>query len=107
MPVKRRLSKQHDGRITPTVVAAYAHALKLRKRAHLSDADRDAANEAERVVDRALSVKLWHTSIFDVDRFREPGDPDWERSASLRRQLDQALAEAKRRQQATTAPTAA
>jgi len=104
MPVKRRLSKQHDGRITPTVVAAYAHALKLRKRAHLSDADRDAANEAEKVVDRALSIRLWQTSVFDVDRFREPGDPDWERSAELRRLLDQALADAKRRQQASSEP---
>src|SRR5262249_37219015 len=97
MPVKRRLSKQHDGRITPSVVAAYAHALKLRKRAHLSDDDRDAAHEAEKVVDRALSIRLWQTSVFDVDRFQEPGDPDWERSAALRRQLDAALAETRAR----------
>ena len=64
MPVKRRLSKQHDGRITPTVVAAYAQALKLRKRAHLSDADRDAANEAERVVRLA---ERWHWQITLTD----------------------------------------
>ena len=105
MPVKRRLSKQRDGRITPTVVAAYAYALELRERAHLSDADREAAHEAERVVDRALSIRLWQTSVFDVDRFREPGDADWERSAQLRQQLDTALVEAKRRQQPE--PTAA
>jgi hypothetical protein len=108
MPVKRRLSKQHDGRVTPTVVAAYAHALKLRERAHLSDDDRDTAHEAERVVDRALSIRLWQTSVFDVDRFREPGDPDWERSAALRGQLDAALAEARRQraQVSEPAPTA-
>jgi hypothetical protein len=91
MPVKRRLSKQHDGRITPTVVAAYKLALELREWAHLSEADRLAAHDAERVVDRALQIRLWQTSVFDVADYRQPGDPDWERAAELRRRLDAAL----------------
>jgi hypothetical protein len=95
MPVKRRISKQIDGRVTPSVVAAYARALALRERAHLSDDDRHAAHEAERVVDRALNIKLWQTSLFDVYTYRDEGDPGWERSAELRRKLDAALAAAR------------
>jgi len=94
MPVKRRLSKVVDGRITPTVIAAYARALELRARSNGSEADRDAAHEAERVVDRALQIRLWMTSVFDVDRYRDEDDPDWQRSAELKRRLDAALAQA-------------
>lgn len=96
MPVKRRISKQVDGRITPSVVAAYARALELRKRANGSEVDRVAAHEAERIVDRAVSVRLWQTSVFDVDRYRDEGDPDWQRSAELRQRLEAALAEIRR-----------
>jgi hypothetical protein len=94
VPVKRRLSKQHDGRITPSVIAAYKHALVLRERAHLSDDDRQAAHEALKAVDRAMSIRLWQTSVFDVFDYQQPGDADWERSAELRRRLDAALAQA-------------
>jgi hypothetical protein len=100
MPVKRRLSKQHDGRITPTLVVAYARALELRKRAHRRDADRLAAHEAEATVDRALGGgirRLWLVSVFDVYRFQYPGDPNWERTMEQRRKLD--AAKAARRQQ--------
>jgi pyruvate carboxylase len=91
VPYKRRLGKARDGAITPTVVALYANALKLRIHRHRSDEDREATNEAENAVDRALSIRLWQTSVFDVDVYRQPGDPDWERAAELRRQLDVAL----------------
>jgi hypothetical protein len=102
MPVKRRLSKQIDGRVTPSIVAAYQRALALRERAHLSEDDRDAAHEAEAAVERMLGGgirRMWQISVFDVFEFQEPGDPDWERSASLRRRLDAALAEAKRQRE--------
>ena len=52
--MKRRFFKQREGAVTPQVVAAYEHALAMRKRAHLSDADKQAAHEAERIVDRLL-----------------------------------------------------
>jgi hypothetical protein len=104
MPVKRRISKVVDGRITPTTVAAYAHALQLRAQADRGEVDQMEVHEAERVVDRALNIRLWMTSVFDVHCYR---DAD-ERSVQLRQQLDQALAEAtKQRQAAATAPTAA
>src|SRR5262245_61556487 len=112
MPVKRRLSKQHDGRITPSVIAAYQRALALRERAHLSDDDRDAAHEAQAAVDRLLGGgvrRMWKISIWDFDdiysRDTPPRDPrshdDWARMLELRQRLDAALAEASRR------PTAA
>jgi len=92
MPVKRRLSKMHDGRITPTVLGLYQRALELRERAHRSDDDRHAAHAAERDVDRALRVRLWETSIFDTIDYQHPDDPDWARAAELRQRLDAALA---------------
>jgi hypothetical protein len=90
--VKRRLGKQRDGAITPQAVAAYEHALAMRKRAHLSDADRDAAHEAKRVVDRMFQIGLWATSILDTERYGpDPGDPDWVRAADIKRRLDAAI----------------
>lgn len=86
MPVKRRLSKVVDGRITSSVVVASARALELREQASRGEIDRDAAHEAEATVDRMLGGgirRLWLPSIFDVDR------------AELKRRLDAALAEAK------------
>jgi hypothetical protein len=61
MPVKRRLGKQRQGAVTPQVVAAYEHALAMRKRAHLSDADKQAAHEAERIVDRCSASSFLRT----------------------------------------------
>jgi hypothetical protein len=97
VPVKRRISKMIDGRITPTTVAAYRHARKLRERG----ADPEEVHAAERVVDRALNIKLWQTSLFDVYTYRDDGAPDWEHAAELRRKLDAALAQAT---EATTGP---
>jgi pyruvate carboxylase len=91
VPYRRRLGKARDGAITPTIVALYDNALKLRASRHRSDVDQESVYEAEKAVDRALSVRLWQTSVFDVDIYRQPGDPDWERAAELRRQLDAAL----------------
>jgi hypothetical protein len=92
VPVKRRISKQIDGRITPTTLAAYQRALALREQG----ADPEEVHEAERVVDRCLGVRLWQVSVFDAHRW---SDAD-ERSLQLRQQLDAALAEAKRQQTA-------
>jgi hypothetical protein len=100
MPVKRRLSKQVDGRITPTVVAAYAHALEVRKR----NPGSEEQIEAEKVVERALQIRMWETSVFDVDFFRDDGSDDWARAKQLRQQLDAAL---RQRQATAPAPTAA
>jgi len=95
MPVKRRLSKQLNGRVTPQIVFLYQKALALRARSHLSDEHRHQAHAAERDVDRAMNVKLWETSIFDTfDYPAEPGDQSWENAMELRQRLDAALAQA-------------
>ena len=94
MPVKRRLGKQGDGAITPQAVAAYEHALAMRKRADRSGSDEDAAvaHEAERVIDRMFQIRLWMTSIWDVQRYSpHPGNADWERAADIKRRLDAAI----------------
>jgi len=101
MPMKRRLSKTRGGVVTPQIVAAYRHALKLRKRAHLSQADHDRAHEAVAIVERALSGgiwRLWLMSVFDVHHYNRPGDESWERAHTLRQQLDAGLAELKRQE---------
>jgi hypothetical protein len=77
VPVKRRLSKQHDGRISPQVVALYQRALALREQAERGEIDWLEAHEAAKVVTRALGVRMWQTSPFDVVEFYKPGDPDW------------------------------
>jgi hypothetical protein len=107
MPVKRRLSKMHSDRITPSVVASYARALELRKLADRGAAGQMEAHELEATVERALGGgirRLWLPSVFDVFEFQEPGDPDWERCASLRRQLDAALAEAAKQRRRVPEP---
>ena len=94
MPMKRRFFKQREGAVTPQAVAAYEHALAMRKRANRSgsDADRDAAHEAGRVVDRMFQIRLWATSIWDIERYGpDPGDPDWVRAADIKRRLDAAI----------------
>lgn|SRR5262249_28107660 len=109
MPVKRRLSKQIDGRITPSVVAAYAHALELRKQARRGKVDLDELAEAEKVVERALGIRMWQASVFDLDRLYGPTDPSYQRAAELRAGLDAALAEARRQRVTVTSelqPTA-
>jgi hypothetical protein len=101
MPVKRRLGKMHDARITPTVVALFKRALELRAR----QGDREELHAVERDVNRALSIQLWETSIFDFDDIfnrdappaymleRGPAD-DWHRALALRQQLEAALKQA-------------
>ena len=87
--------QQRAGLITPQTISLYRRALELRKRAHRSDADREAAYEAEAIVERILGGgirRLWLPSIFDVYEYNRPGDAGWERAAELRRQLDAALA---------------
>ena len=113
MPGTRRvpINRQHMPVITASTIDLYRTALRLRRRAHLSEADRRAAYEAEAVVERILGGgirRLWLPSIFDIDhRWPHPEDPDWVRAAELRRQLDAALAEAKQRQQAVAEPETA
>ena len=103
MPVKRRLSKQIDGRITPSVVAAYARALELREQVRRGKVDLDELAEAEKVVERALSIKMWQPSVFGLDTWEPSDDPDYQRALDLRDRLNAALAEA-RRPRATVPP---
>jgi hypothetical protein len=94
MPIKRRLGKMNPDRISPTTVAAYAHALQLRAQADRGEVDQIEVHEAERIVDRSLGVRLWQVSVFDAYTFH-----DDERSLQLRQQLDAALADAKRQRE--------
>jgi len=41
----------------------------MRKRAHLSDADKQAAHEAERIVDRLLGFKFFEDTIWDIIKY--------------------------------------
>jgi hypothetical protein len=100
MPVKRRLSKEREGAITPSVVAAYGHALELREQVRRGKVDLDELAEAEKVVERALSIRMWEPSVFDLDRLYRPDDIGYARAAELRARLDAALTELKRRRQA-------
>lgn len=102
VPVKRRLSKINTDRISPSTIAAYAHALELRKRARRGEVDLSEVAEAEKVVERALSIRMWQASVFDLDRLYGPDDPSYARAAELRAGLDAALAA--RRQRATATP---
>jgi hypothetical protein len=93
MPMKRRIHKLRDDRVTPTVLAAYRRALELRA---LGADFREEAHEAEAMVDRLLGGgirRLWLPGVFDV-HIADPGDPAWEHAMALRRRLDQALSEA-------------
>jgi len=102
--------QQRAGLITPQTISLYRRALELRKRAHRSDADREAAYEAEAIVERILGGgirRLWLPSIFDVYEYNRPGDAGWERAAELRRQLDAALTELKRQERAARRAKAA
>ena len=102
--------QQRAGLITPQTISLYRRALELRKRAHRSDADREAAYEAEAIVERALGGgirRLWLVSVFDVYEYNRPGDAGWERAAELRRQLDAALTELKRQERAARRAKAA
>jgi len=112
MPGTRRvpINRQHMPVITASTIDLYRTALRLRKRAHLSKADREAAYEAEAIVERILGGgirRLWLPSIFDVHEYQRPGDPDWERAAELRRQLDAAVAELKCQERAARRAKAA
>jgi hypothetical protein len=110
VPIKRRLSKQIDGRITPSAVAAYQRALALREQAWRGEGDLEEVAEAESAVERALGIRMWEPSVFGLDTFWEPSDdPDYLRAADLRDRLNTALADA-RRPRATVSepePTAA
>jgi hypothetical protein len=101
MPVKRRFSKEREGAISPSTVAAYAHALALREQYARGEVDLDAVAEGDKVVERALSIRMWQPSVFGLDTFWElSDDPDYQRALDLRDRLDAALAELKRRRQA-------
>ena len=66
------------------------------------------AHEAERVIDRMFQIRLWMTSIWDVQRYSpHPGNADWERAADIKRRLDEALVavRAKQTTPAVPAPT--
>ena len=105
MPVKRRLSKQREGAVSPQAVAAYEHALAMRKQHARGELDLDAVAEADKTVEQMLSIKMWQPSVFGLDTFWEPSDdPDYQRALDLRDRLNAALAELKRRRQAA-APT--
>ena len=106
MPGTRRtpLVRAHTPQITAQAIALYQRALKARAKAqakgHYSP-EFYAAHDAEADLDRLLDGgvrRLWETSVFDVYRFRHPGDPAWERTMEQRRQLDAAVRELKRRE---------
>jgi hypothetical protein len=85
--MKRRFFKQREGAVTSQAVAAYEHALAMRKRAHLSDADKQAAHEAERIVDRLLGFKFFEDTVWDV--LKHGVDPEQPRSVLAGEQLRQ------------------
>ena len=92
MPMKRRFFKQREGAVTPQAVAAYEHALAVRKRAHLSDADKQAAHEAERIVDRLLGFKFFEDTIWDIMKHGvDPKQPHSVLAGEQLRQLNAAL----------------
>jgi hypothetical protein len=92
MPMKRRFFKQREGAVTPQAVAAYEHALAMRKRAHLSDADKQAAHEAERIVDRLLGFKFFEDTIWDIMKYGvDPEQPHSVLAGEQLRQLNAAL----------------
>ena len=105
MPVKRRLGKQRETTISPTTIALYARALELRA---LGPDFREEAHEARAAFERALGGgirRLWETSVFDVINYGpDPGDPEWERAAELKRRLDEALAAVRAKQSTAVAP---
>ena len=74
MPVKRRLSKQREGAVSPQAVAAYEHALAMRKQHARGELDLDAVAEADKTVEQMLSIKMWQPSVFGLDTFWEPSD---------------------------------
>jgi hypothetical protein len=122
MPGTRRtpLARSHTPLITPQVVELYRRALRLRKQAHLSEADRELAIDAERDVDRALGLKLWDDSVFEDFMFvsdeppaylRESRDANavegWYHVRELRRQLKEADRELRRQERAARRAKAA
>jgi hypothetical protein len=102
--------QQRAGLITPQTISLYRRALKLHKRAHLSDADQRAAYDAENDVDRALGIKLWQISVFLDEYFVRDTPPDnivrrgrtddWYHTRELRRQLAEADRELRRQERA-------
>jgi len=103
MPGTKRipLQRQHTPQVTAQAVALYQRALKAQAKAHFSAELERAAHDAKADLDRLLGGgvrRLWEVSVFDVYRFQDPGDPDWKRKLELRRQLDAAVRELRRRQ---------
>jgi hypothetical protein len=102
VPVKRRLSKQREGAITPDLVRRWRRAKELAKQASLSPAHRDLAYTAECDLNRALGLRLWDYSVLD-DMYFTSGEPPaylekqaparipiWRRVHELRQQIEAA-----------------
>jgi hypothetical protein len=106
MPVKRRLSKQRAGVITPELVKAWRRAVALNKQAHLSPKHREIAYDAEIVVDKMLGTRLYEISVFLDPYFARDEPPDhivaqrrvgdWQRAHEQRQQLREADRELRR-----------
>jgi hypothetical protein len=103
------ISRQHASSIA-MVLPLFQHALRARakwKRSG-SDEDRAAAIEAEKVIERALTIRMWQVSIFDIDsiygRSKPPEEPrhrdDWARALGLLQQLEAADREFRRQERA-------
>jgi hypothetical protein len=92
------LARTHHGAlITAQALSLYRRAVDLRRRG----ADKETVHTAEADLERLLGGgrrPFFETTIFDVYRFQEPGDPVWERKVRLRRQLDAAVRELKRQE---------
>jgi hypothetical protein len=98
------------GAITAQTVDLFRTAMRLRKRAHRSQAAKEDYWRAERDCERALGIKLWNISPFEDFMFRRGEPPeylrergpgaveDWHHARELRQRLDQALRELERRE---------
>jgi hypothetical protein len=99
------------GRINSHTVDLYQTALRLRKHEHRSDADREAAHDAERALNRAFNRKLWNIGILDDFMFDGKDEPseyvqrggfravdDWWYVKELREQLQAAARELTRQE---------
>jgi hypothetical protein len=106
MPTKRTpVNRQHASSIA-TVLPLFQHALKARAKWRRSGSDEDfeANAEAQKAVERALKIKMWEVSIWDIDdiysRTKPPEEArqrdSWARALELRQALETADREHRR-----------
>lgn len=112
MPVKRRVSKVRDGRITDEALDAFDQCLKLeatgrdREETEHGWCKTEAYNDARRALHIAIGHKPWEDSPLHVPagapfpKWLEKSRHDyWTKASEQRRDLENALKERKRNQQ--------